>query len=117
MKKIKFVAESLKESNERDYMAGDMPDDYNPDSNDVEDVDPTNAINLGMSKRVSTIIDNELLSPEFNRDILIFKNKESGETVEGKPIAKMGEGSYYLFKTQTGVKKVLTKNILIESSK
>lgn len=114
----KIVAESLRESlygqniNQKDYAMGDMPgSDYNIDDEDIDD----NAEEpIESNNELIQMLSNELSIPEFNRGILDFTIKSTGEEVSGTPLVKMGEGKYFLFKTKSGMKKVSINDIKID---
>ena len=131
MKKKVFVSEHLhefakrgrkpkvKEPQEGDdwYSADDefdTPAMVGPE--EIEDVTIEDDVaDASVMKKVAKVLDNELSVSEFNRGALSFRIRKTGEKVNGIPMAKMGGGKSYLFKTKTGMKKVNLEDILAES--
>lgn len=61
-------------------------------------------------------LDHELKAPEFSRAYIKFKVLGTGEKMKAIPMARMGGGSAYLFKTMKGdLKKVKLTDIILES--
>ena len=60
---------------------------------------------------IETILSNQLLSPEFNRENFEFKDEKSEQYFSGIVLGKLS-GGYFLFKTEEGIKKVHIKNVI-----
>lgn len=78
---------------------------------DIEIPDEVGNPNLDVAK----MLNHELQVPEFSRAFIKFKVLGTGEKVKGIPMAKMGGGTAYLFKTASGLKKVKLTDMILES--
>jgi hypothetical protein len=78
---------------------------------DIEIEDEVGNPNLDVAK----MLNHELQVPEFSRAFIKFKVLGTGEKVRGVPMAKMGGGTAYLFKTASGLKKVKLTDMIMES--
>ena len=133
MKKNYFVSESLNEFGKRgrpkkvkepemedDWYAAD--DDFDADEpagpEEIEDVElEDDVMDAALVRKITKTLDNELQIPEFSRGELKFKVRSTGEKVKGIPMAKMGGGEAYLFKTPQGMKKIKLEDMIVESFK
>jgi hypothetical protein len=86
---------------EVDAVAAEQVDDDIIDDEDDEEVG---------SEDVETVLSNQLLSPEYNRESFDFKDEKSGKDFSGIVLGKLS-GGYFLFKTDDGIKKVHFNNI------
>jgi hypothetical protein len=136
--KKKFVNESLNEFSKRrgrpkkvkepemDPEAEDTwysaDDEFDSDEEmgpeQIEDVEIEDEVtDAAMTRRITKTLNNELAIPEFSRGQLNFRVRSTGEKIKGIPMAKMGGGDAYLFKTPKGMKKVRVNDMIVESFK
>jgi len=112
----KAISGNPEEEGDDWYNADDEFDSEELGPEEIEDVEiEDEAADEAIMKRVTRMLSNELSFPEFNRGALKFRIRNTGETINGVPMAAMSGGSAFLFKTPTGMKKVKLEDIIVES--